>query len=120
MSPLAITLWLLNVVLDTTGQVALKVAASDPRFTADLAGWRALAGHPMAWTGVACYLVEFMCWLAFLTLVPLSLAVLLASLNIVSVMLASRMILGESVGPLRTCAVLLIAGGVAIVGWSAA
>ena len=114
----AAALWLLNLVLDTFGQVAFKSAARTPAFAQEL-GWLSLARQPLVWLGLACYCVEFFSWLAFLSLVPLSIAVLLASINIVSVMLAARWLFGEHGGPLRTAGILLIAAGVAIVGLGA-
>ncbi len=113
-APIAL-LWLLNLVLDTTGQLAFKAAASDGGAGAEWT-WRRMARRPWVWLGVGCYCVEFLTWLAFLTLVPLSEGVLLACVNIVSVMLAGRWLFGERLSPLRTVGILLIAAGVAVVG----
>lgn len=114
MSPLVIALWTANVALDTVGQLAFKAAAvggpeRDGR-------WRALAGSPYLWLGLACYVGEFVTWIAFLSLVPLSEGVLLGSINIVAVMIAGRVLFGEKLTRLRVCGILLVAAGVALVG----
>lgn len=103
-------LWLLNLLLDTAGQLAFKAAASGGE------GWLRMARRPWVWLGIACYCIEFFTWLAFLTLVPLSVAVLLSSVNVVSVMLAGRWLFGERLSPLRSAGMVLIACGVALVG----
>ncbi|MHC5791932.1 hypothetical protein ACYT6H_10090, partial [Streptococcus pyogenes] len=78
-------LWLLNVLTDSGGQLAFKAAASHPGPEEGLARWRAMAARPWLWIGVGCYVAEFLLWLAFLSLVPLSEGVLLGSINIVAI-----------------------------------
>ncbi len=118
MSPLSVALWLVNLVLDTTGQLAFKAGARG-RTLASSADWIAVASSLWIWVGVACYCVEFLTWLAFVTLLPLSEAVLLASVNIVTVMIAARWTYDETLRPLRTLGILLVAAGVAVVGMGA-
>lgn len=120
MSVFALCLWMLNVALDTAGQVAFKAAVRNPSGADEYPRWRDMLRNGLIWTGVACYAVEFVTWLAFLALVPLSLAVLFAATNIVTVMFAGRIMFHEPGGPLRTAGILLIAAGVAIVGLGAA
>ena len=116
MGSLATLLWLVNVVLDTGGQLAFKAAASDPNEAEGLQRWKHMLSRPWLWLGIACYVLEFVAWIAFLSLVPLSKGVLLGSINIVAVMIAGRLLFAEKLSPLRTLGILLIAGGVAIVG----
>ena len=111
-----VTLWLLNILLDTFGQLSFKAAAAGPQLGTGLARWKAMAVQPWIWCGVACYVGEFMVWLAFLSLLPLSEGVLLGSINIVAVMIAGRFLFNEKLSPLRTLGILLIASGVAVVG----
>lgn len=113
---LTFSLWLINIVLDTVGQLAFKAAAAQPDAGDGLARWKAMAGRPWIWLGVGCYVAEFVVWLAFLSLVPLSEGVLLGSINIVAVMIAGRLLFNERLSPLRTTGILLIAAGVAVVG----
>ena len=112
MSPLVLGLWAANIVCDTVGQLSFKAAAGSQRD----GGWRLLARQPLLWLGIACYVGEFLAWIAFLSLVPLGEGMLLASVNIVGVMVGGRLLFGERLTALRTSGVLLIAAGVALVG----
>ena len=117
MSYLALVLWLSNIVLDTTGQLSFKAAALRPQ--TDTVGrhyWAGVFRQPWLWFGVMCYVVEFVVWIAFLSLVPLSQGVLLGSINIVVILLAGRYFFSEYLTPMRVIGVLLITAGVALVG----
>ena len=116
MHGLVLALWIANVVLDTGGQLAFKAAAGDDRAGDGLARWRYMLARPWIWTGIGCYVAEFLVWIAFLSLVPLSEGVLLGSINIVAIMIAGRMLFRERLSPLRVTGILLVAAGVAIVG----
>ncbi len=120
MNALVATLWMLNVVLDTGGQLAFKAAAGDPDAGDGLARWRHMLARPWIWIGVGCYVFEFLAWIAFLSLVPLSSGVLLGSINIVAIMLAGRWLFGETITRMRLAGILLVSLGVAIVGSSGA
>lgn len=111
-------LWLSNIMLDTGGQLAFKAASLAPRPANAGSHWLKLLVQPWLWLGIGCYVLEFLIWLAFLTLVPLSEGVLLGSINIVAIMLGGRLLFGERLSGLRIAGVLLIALGVAIVGAS--
>ena len=78
LSPLVVTLWILNVLVDSGGQLAFKAAASEPGHRNGTERWRFMLARPWLWVGIACYVAEFLVWLAFLSLVPLSDGVLLA------------------------------------------
>ncbi|WP_426688060.1 EamA family transporter [Rhodanobacter ginsengiterrae] len=116
LSALVVGLWLLNIVLDTGGQLAFKAAAGDPAAGDGLARWKHMAGRPWLWLGVGCYVIEFLVWIAFLSLIPLSEGVLLGSINIVAIMLAGRFLFGEKLTRLRVIGIALVTLGVAIVG----
>ncbi|WP_049623942.1 EamA family transporter [Frateuria defendens] len=116
MPPLALALWLFNVVIDTGGQLAFKAAAGHPQAGEGLARWRHMARRPWLWIGIGCYVAEFLAWIAFLSLVPLSEGVLLGSINIVALMLAGRLLFGEKLTRLRVIGMLLVSVGVAVVG----
>ncbi|GAA0900267.1 EamA family transporter [Luteibacter anthropi] len=116
MNGLVVALWIANVVLDTGGQLAFKAAASDERAGDGLARWKYMLARPWIWTGIGCYVAEFLVWIAFLSLVPLSEGVLLGSINIVAIMVAGRFLFNEKLSPLRVTGILLVAAGVAIVG----
>ncbi|MFE8646118.1 EamA family transporter [Sphingomonas sp. NCPPB 2930] len=116
LSPLVILLWVLNVLVDGGGQLAFKAAAGDPRAGDGLARWKWMARRPWIWIGIGCYVVEFLLWLAFLSLVPLSEGVLLGSINIVAIMLAGRFLFAEKLSRMRVAGILLMSIGVTVVG----
>jgi drug/metabolite transporter (DMT)-like permease len=118
MTSTIITLWLLNIAFDTAGQLSFKAAATDADAGSRIARWRQMAGRPWIWAGIACFVGEFLAWIAFLSLVPLSRGVLLGSINIVAVMIAGRLLFRERLSRLRVVGILLIAAGVSIVGIS--
>lgn len=115
-TPLVMGLWIANIVLDTVGQLAFKAAAGDRRAGDGLARWRYMATHVWLWLGVGCFMVEFLVWVAFLSLLPLSEGVLLGAVNIVAIMLAGRWLFAEKLTRLRLLGMFLVAVGVAIVG----
>lgn len=116
LSTLVAGLWLLNIVLDTGGQLAFKAAAGDEDAGDGLARWKYMASRPWLWLGVGCYVIEFLVWIAFLSLIPLSEGVLLGSINIVAIMIAGRFLFGEKLTRLRVAGILLVTLGVVIVG----
>jgi len=116
MSPEVVGLWIANMVLDSGGQLAFKAAANDHGERVALARWRHMAARPWLWVGIACYVCCFLVWMAFLSLVPLSVGVLLSSINIVALMLAGRWLFGEQLTRMRVIGILFISLGVAIVG----
>lgn len=71
---------------------------------------------PLFWTGIACFCVEFVAWYALLSLIPLSLAVLIGSINIVVVMLGGKILFRERLDGLRVTGMCLISLGVALAG----
>lgn len=116
MTQLTLLLWLCNVAVDSLGQLAFKAAASGSAHYDGLQQWRYMALRPWIWVGMACYTVEFLLWLAFLTLVPLSIGMLLGSTSIVVIMLAGRIWFKETLTRWRVIGILLISLGVAIIG----
>ncbi len=116
LSPLVVTLWILNVLVDSGGQLAFKAAASEPGHRDGTERWRFMLARPWLWVGIACYVAEFLVWLAFLSLVPLSDGVLLGSINIVAIMILGRVLFREKLAPMRVAGIVLVSIGVAIVG----
>lgn len=116
LSPLVVTLWVLNVLVDSGGQLAFKAAASEPGDRDGMERWRFMLGRPWLWVGMACYVAEFVVWLAFLSLVPLSDGVLLGSINIVAIMVLGRILFKEKLAPMRVAGIVLVSIGVAVVG----
>ncbi len=116
LSPLVVTLWILNVLVDSGGQLAFKAAASEPGHRNGTERWRFMLARPWLWVGIACYVAEFLVWLAFLSLVPLSDGVLLGSINIVAIMILGRVLFREKLAPMRVAGIVLVSICVAIVG----
>lgn len=116
MSTQVVILWLLNVLLDTGGQLAFKAAAGDPDAGDGIARWKHMLSRPWLGLGIVCYVLEFVVWIAFLSLVPLSRGVLLGSINIVALMIAGRFLFNERLTKLRVLGIVLVSLGVAVVG----
>lgn len=120
MSLLIFFLWLGNIICDTVGQLAFKAAATQPsgdeQNQSVLKYWAILIKRPILWIGIFAYVAEFLLWMAFLTLVPLSEGVLLGSINIIVIMLLGRVFFKEKLTRFRVIGISLVAIGVAIVG----
>jgi drug/metabolite transporter (DMT)-like permease len=115
MSNLALFFWIANIFLDTAGHLAFKSAASTEG-EGTLQHWKSMSRSPRLWIGIACFGLEFGVWFALLSLIPLSQAVLIGSINIVIVMLAGRLFFHERLDRLRVTGMSLIAVGVALAG----
>ena len=115
MSAAALFFWILNAVLDTAGHLALKSAAVTEHET-EWSRWKIMLALPVMWLGLGCFVLEFFAWLALLSLIPLSLAVLIGSINIVVVMLAGKLLFHERLDRMRVAGMWLISMGVAMAG----
>ena len=110
-------IWALNILLDSGGHFAFKLAAVEPDANASLMGhWRHMLARPWLWLGIVCFVGEFVVWLAFLSLVPLAQGVLLGMVSIVVVMIGGRIVFHEHLTRPRVIGMILIVAGVAIVG----
>jgi len=119
MPSLAIFFWLTNVVFDTAGHLAFKRAAIVPH-DSELGRWRTMLTSRAIWLGIVCFVFEFVAWLSLISLVPLSQAVLIGSINIVVVMLAGRFLFDERLDRMRVIGMTLVSLGVALAGGGAA
>lgn len=111
-----VAVWLVTIIIDTVGQLAFKAAASENTEHDGLAHWKAMFARPWIWLGIASYIIEFVTWLVFLSLVPLSDGVMLGSINIVVILLAGRLFFNEKLTRNRLIGVILITLGVTVVG----
>jgi drug/metabolite transporter (DMT)-like permease len=105
------------LVLETVSHLCLKAAAERTRTKGAVSHTRAMLAQPWLWLGVAAFVVLFLAWLAFIARVPLAKGIMLGTITIVGVMIGGRMLFNERITPPRATAVLLIAAGVALVGW---
>ncbi|WP_448593418.1 SMR family transporter [Thermoflexus hugenholtzii] len=78
-----------------------------------------LATSPWVVVGMSLYLGGSLFWLTALSRIELSLAYPFAGLNYVLIVIASYLLFGESLNPMRVIGVLLIALGVSLVARSA-
>jgi drug/metabolite transporter (DMT)-like permease len=118
MSALATFFWVLDLLFDTTGHLALKHATRRAVPASGLIFWRSVLSQPFLWLGIGAFAAEFLAWLSFLSLVPLSKGVLVACVNILVVMIGGRVFFRERVTGARAAAGMLIGMGVALVGWA--
>lgn len=118
MTPLATIVYVLVLLSDTAGQLSFKAAAVHGGQLDGLQRWGLMARNHWIWIGLLAYCVMIASWLSFLSLVPLSVAILLGSLNIICVMVGGRIFFKERITRTRTLAVTLVALGVILVGWS--
>ena len=115
MTKLAIVFWLLNIMLDTAGHISFKFAAVIVH-DSELQRWWFMLKSPSLWVGITCFCLEFFVWFALLSVIPLSLAIMIGSINIVMLMLAGKIIFNEQLNRLRIAGMLLIAVGVSLSG----
>ncbi|HEV7424730.1 MAG TPA: EamA family transporter [Thermoanaerobaculia bacterium] len=115
MPRLATALWIINIFLDTAGHLSFK-AAANAKAAGERRSWMTMLRSVYLWTGLACFGLEFVVWFALLSLIPLSQAVLIGSINIVVLMIAGRLLFGERLDRLRVGGMILIAAGVALAG----
>ena len=101
--------------METVGHLALKSAAIT-QHDVELQRWKIMLASPQIWIGIACFVLEFGVWFALLSLVSLSLAMLIGSINIVAVMLTGRLLFHEPLDRMRVAGMSLIAIGVALAG----
>jgi drug/metabolite transporter (DMT)-like permease len=78
--------------------------------------WKSMARSLPLWGGIASFAAEFVVWLALLSLIPLSQAILIGSINIVTVVVAGRLLFRERLDANRIAAISLIAIGVSLAG----
>lgn len=115
LSNLAIIFWILNITLDTAGHLAFKAAAIAEHET-EWGRWKTMLGSVPMWIGITCFGLEFLVWLALLSLVPLSLAMLIGSINIVVVMWAGKILFHERLDRMRVAGMWFISIGVTLAG----
>lgn len=106
-------LCLLNTGLMATGQMLFKYGANGKSITSVLDIIR-LFFTPVVFFALCLYAVTTMLWLYILSQVPMSFAYPIQALAFPLVLMASMMILGEQISPIRWIGVLVIVLGVVI------
>ncbi len=120
MTPTATLLWLLCVSIDMVGHLSFKAAAKAGNVDSQVESWRLMLTNPLLWVGISGFVIEFFVFMAFVAMVPLSLATLVSTFNIILVMIGGRIVFKEALTKPRLIAVVLITVGVMLVGWGKA
>jgi len=120
MGLIATLLWLANMAVDTLGHLSFKMATQKAGDAQGIQHWLRLLRQIPLWIGLTAFVAEFVLWFAFLSYVPLSLGVMVGSINIIAVMIGARLLFKERLEPARVLAIGLISVGVALVGWGGA
>jgi drug/metabolite transporter (DMT)-like permease len=119
MTPGLLILFIVTIGLDVVGQLWFKLGLTrlPEKTDSDHFGlfWKRVFSSPLLWAGIGTYAIELGLWLALLANAPLSFLFPLASLGYVGVLLASRLVLKETVSRRRWAGASLITLGVAIV-----
>ncbi|HZM16053.1 MAG TPA: EamA family transporter [Candidatus Krumholzibacteria bacterium] len=79
---------------------------------------RRLLVSPHLWGGLGCWALALVSYMIILSRVPLNVATSIASLSFVAVLLASRLVLGEPIPPLRILGFACILVGMSIVAYT--
>ena len=113
---------LVSVVLTVAGQLLVKHGINllvDLDFSRGLVqGFLRVFSSPIVLAGTAVYAISVLVWLYALSSVDLSFAYPLGSVSYVLIVLASWLMLGESIAPVRWVGIGLICFGVGLVLFS--
>lgn len=114
-----IVLVALSIVLDVIGQLCFKLGLDRlPQLEGDFrlqAFWGQVFNAPLLWGGIGAYAIEFFVWIDALSRAPLSLLFPAAALAYCGVVLAGKVVLGETVSRRRWLGTLVITAGVMLV-----
>ena len=109
--------WCVLLALGALCQIALKYAAVETG-ELDFSGqsFAAAAGSGWLWTGVACYVGEFLVWMVILRHSDLSSAFPTGAIVLIVVLAASHWVFGETVGWPKVLGSAMIVAGVLLLG----
>lgn len=112
--------WTLLLAIETLGQVALKIAGTQAGvIEPDPASITAALATPWLWVGLACYLGQFVVWMAILERSSLSAAFPTSAIVFVAIMVASWAVFGEPMGWQKILGSSIIIAGILLLGSSA-
>jgi drug/metabolite transporter (DMT)-like permease len=112
-----LTLWALLLLSDTAAQLFLKLGSASLVGRSFGPDWLLhAAGSPWVLGGLGCYVGSFLLWMLILNRTALSLAFPITALVYVSVLLASRFALGETIDLWRCIGIAVIVSGVFVLG----
>ena len=119
MSLTVVLLVAISIVLDVIGQLCFKLGLDRlPELSGGFrlsAFWGQVFNAPLLWAGIGAYVIEFFVWLEALSRAPLSLLFPAAALAYCGVVLAGKVVLGETVSRRRWLGTMVITAGVMLV-----
>jgi len=114
----ALPLILTGVFLNAFAQIAMKKAVSATGMEWSFLPLVRLFFHPWMLTCLGCYAVSVVVWAAAMSQVPVNFAYPFLALGFVAGAVMSRMILGETIPPLRWVALGIIVAGVCLLAFT--
>lgn len=112
-----VTAWVILLVIETLGQIALKTAGGRiGPFELDRASILLALQTPWLWLGLACYLGQFVVWMVILEKSALSAAFPTSAIVFVAVMIASRVVFGDPMGWEKVLGSVIIVTGILLLG----
>ncbi|HZL85570.1 MAG TPA: hypothetical protein VFD07_09365 [Candidatus Krumholzibacteria bacterium] len=108
----------LFVLATASANVMQKKAMTGSLAVVSLDTLRRLAANPYLWGGLGCWAFSLSMYLVILSRVPLNVAASISTLNFIAVLLASRIVLGEPIPPLRVLGFACILLGMSIVAFT--
>jgi drug/metabolite transporter (DMT)-like permease len=115
--PPVVTAWVMLLVIETLGQIALKTAGGRiGPFELDWSSIRLALQTPWLWLGLACYLGQFVVWMVILEKSALSAAFPTSAIVFVAVMIASRVVFGDALGWEKVLGSVIIVTGILLLG----
>jgi multidrug transporter EmrE-like cation transporter len=121
---MSIALLIVSVGFAIAGQVTLKSAMNQigrigtSEVRAVGATVSKAAREPRLWAGLTLFGISSLFWMVVLSRVPLSVAYPFVGVSYIAIVLLSRLVLHEHVPLLRWVGVLVVAAGIAIIGFS--
>lgn len=116
LSPLLIA-WLLLLVVETFGQVALKKAGAEVgAFELNRHSILKALSTPWLWVGLVCYLGQFAIWMKILEKSTLSSAFPTSAIVFVAVMIASWVVFDDPMGWEKILGSAIIVAGILLLG----
>jgi len=114
----AIPLILAGVLLNAFAQIAMKKAVGTAGMEWQFSALLRLFLHPWMLVCLGCYAVSVVVWAGAIKLVPTNFAFPFMALAFVFVALMAKMILGETIPPMRWLALAVIVVGVCLQAFS--
>ena len=115
-----IAAWALLLIIETLGQVSLKMAgAKVGALELDRQSILAALSTPWLWLALACYLGQFAVWMTILEKSTLSAAFPTSAIAFVAIMIASWAVFGDPMGWEKILGSAIIVAGILLLGGDA-